>query len=229
MMIIVSLLIGVLLLAVIGCNEPTPTQEPTPQVKPVETVKTTPEPTQAKVALILVDIQNDYFPGGRNPLREPEKAAEQARVALDYFREHRLPLFHIQHISLYEGATFLLPDTDGIKTHDTVKPASGEPIILKHYPDSFFQTELHEKLSALGIKRLVICGMMTHMCIDTTVRAAKNHGYEVVLLSDACTTRDLTWENNEIPAETVHNTFMAALQGRFAKIIKANEIDATLK
>jgi nicotinamidase-related amidase len=179
-------------------------------------------------ALILVDIQNDYFPGGRNPLYEPEKAAAQAKAALAYFRKQSWPIFHIQHISLDEGAAFLLPGTDGIKTHEIVKPLSGEPILIKHSPDSFYKTALHEKLAASAIKSLVICGMMTHMCIDTTVRAAKNYDYKVFLLSDACTTRDLTWDNHKISAATVHNTFMASLQGRVAKIIKANEIASIL-
>jgi nicotinamidase-related amidase len=181
-----------------------------------------------KIALILVDIQNDYFPGGKNPLYNPEKAAENARIALGLFRNKNLPIIHIQHISLQEGATFFLPDTDGKEIHNSVKPNPEEKILIKHRPDSFFQTGLNENLEKMKIKKIVICGMMSHMCIDTTVRAAKNYTYDVLVLSDACATKDLIWENEKILAENVHNTFMASLQGTFAKIIKTNELEKYL-
>jgi nicotinamidase-related amidase len=178
-----------------------------------------------EIALVLVDIQNDYFPGGRNPLYNPEKAAENAKIALELFRNKNLPIIHIQHISLQEGATFFLPDTDGKEIHNSVRPMNNEIVLIKHKPDSFFQTGLHESLEKMGIKRIVVCGMMSHMCIDTTVRSAKNYVYDVLLLSDACTTKDLIWENEKIIAENVHKTFMASLQGTFAKIINTNELE----
>lgn len=99
-----------------------------------------------------------------------------------------------------------------------------EKVIVKHFPDSFFNTELQKHLKPMKIKRLVVCGMMSHMCIDTTVRAAKQLGYEVILLSDACTTKDLSWNNTTIPVETVHNVFMASLQGTFAKVIATSNL-----
>jgi nicotinamidase-related amidase len=177
-----------------------------------------------KIALVLVDIQNDYFSGGKNPLNNPEKAAENAKIALELFRNRNLPIIHIQHISLQEGATFFLPDTDGKEIYNSVKPKNNEMVLIKHKPDSFFQTGLHENLKKMGVEKIVVCGMMTHMCIDTTVRSAKNYLYEVLLLSDACTTKDLLWENEKIMAENIHKTFMASLQGTFAKIIKTNEL-----
>ncbi len=170
-------------------------------------------------ALILVDVQNDYFKGGRNELVNPEQSVAQAERALTLFREKDLPIIYIQHINLQEGATFFLPNSDGIKIHEQIYPLAKEKIITKHFTDSFFKTELHEYLKALDIKRLVICGMMSHMCIDTTVRMAKQLGYEVLLLADACTTKDLSWKDTLIPAEIVHQTFMASLQGTFAKVI----------
>ena len=169
-------------------------------------------------ALVLVDIQNDYFEGGRNELFNPLEAAGQAGRVLSAFRDAGLPVFHVQHISLGENASFFLPGTEGCKIHERVYPRGDEAVVVKHTPDSFFQTELKELLDAAGVKRLVVCGMMSHMCIDTTARSAKRLGYEVVLLHEACTTKDLTWQNTVIPAATVHKTFMASLQGTFAKV-----------
>ena len=100
----------------------------------------------------------------------------------------------------------------------TVKPLDGEPVIIKHAPDAFLQTDLHDALSRAGIRKLVVCGMMSHMCIDTSVRAARSHGYDITLLHDACATRDLSWNGKTIPAATVHEAFMAALHGAFADV-----------
>ena len=177
-----------------------------------------------KTALLLIDIQNDYFAGGRNPLVNAEQAAHHAARALTSFRSENLPIFHIQHISLQDGATFFLPDTDGCKIYQGISPEQGEPVIIKHTPDSFSQTDLHERLTAQNVKQLYICGMMSHMCIDTSVRAAKRLGYSVCVLDDACATKDLVWNGETIPADIVHKTFMASLRGTFAEVIKQNDI-----
>ena len=168
-------------------------------------------------ALLLIDIQNDYFPGGAWELSHVDEAAAQARLALERFREQHRPVFHVRHINTRPGAAFFLPDTPGSEIHGAVKPLDGEPVIIKHAPDAFFQTDLHDALSRAGMRKLVVCGMMSHMCIDTSVRAARSHGYDITLLHDACATRDLSWNGKTIPAATVHEAFMAALHGAFAR------------
>lgn len=181
-----------------------------------------------KNALILVDIQNDYFPGGRNELVGSEAALANARTALDCFRRRGLPLCHVQHISLQPGATFFLPDTEGIGIRDEVRPEAGEKVVVKHKPDSFLDTDLQEYLASVGAERLVVCGMMTHMCIDTTVRSARARGYDIILLHDACATKDLAWNGRSVPAETVQAVYMASLQGSFARIAAADEVASLL-
>ena len=177
-------------------------------------------------ALLLIDIQNDYFEGGRNPLVNVDQAASQAARVLTFFRSKNLPIFHVQHISLQDGATFFLPDTNGCKIYQDVFPEQGESVIIKHTPDCFFQTDLHERLAAQNIEQLYICGMMIHMCIDTSVRAAKRLGYFVYVLEDACATKDLVWNGEIIAADIVHKTFMAALGGTFATVIKTSQLEA---
>ncbi|WP_339167403.1 cysteine hydrolase family protein [Brevibacillus sp. FSL L8-0520] len=175
-------------------------------------------------ALVLVDIQNDYFKGGRNELFQPDKAVTHAEEALSLFREKNLPIVHIQCILLEKEAAFFLPDTDGITIHERVKPQSDEKVIVKHTPDSFFQTELQKHLESMKVTRLVVCGMMSHICIDSTVRTAHRLGYEVILLSEACATKDLVWNDTVIPAKTVHDTFMASLQDTFARVIDTSSL-----
>lgn len=173
-----------------------------------------------KKGLILVDIQNDYFKGGRHELVNPEQAAKHAYEILSFFRKFEWPVYHVQHISLKQDASFFLPDTPGVDFYDECRPLDQEEIIIKHKPDSFLNTSLKEKLEEKEIDTLLICGMMTHMCIDTTVRSASNHGYSVELIEDACATRDLEWRDVIIPAEQVQSAFMAALDGTFAKVFK---------
>jgi nicotinamidase-related amidase len=115
-----------------------------------------------------------------------------------------------------------------MKIHENIRPLPGETIFQKHYPNSFRDTPLLEHLRGLGIERLVICGMMTHMCVDSTVRAAFDYGFACWLAQDACATRALTLAGRTIPAEYVHLSFLAALNGRYSQVLTVDEIVAKL-
>ena len=164
-----------------------------------------------KTALIIIDIQNDYFDNGAMPLVGSDKASNNARLILDSFRADGLPIIHIQHIATRPTATFFLPNTTGSEIHDNVKPLGKEKVIVKHYPNSFRETELLEYLKSKNITDLVICGMMTHMCVDATARAAKNFGFNIILIGDACATKDQEINGHIVKAEEVHQSFLAAL------------------
>jgi len=177
-----------------------------------------------KSALVLVDIQKDYFAGGKNELFLPEEAAQNAKLLLEYFRQNNMDIFHIQHIRTDGNNGFFQPDTEGAEIHPWVFPISGEPVLVKHTPDSFLDTGLEQELRVRQIELLVVCGMMSHMCIDTTVRAAKRLSFTVLLAEDACTTKELVWREKHIPADVVHQTMMAALNGTFAQVEKTETI-----
>ena len=179
--------------------------------------------TEMKTGLILVDIQNDYFAGGRMELAGMDAAGETAGQLLTLFREHRWPTFHIQHISTREGATFFLPDTRGAEIHACVKPLTHECVIQKNYPNSFRETPLLDALNDKDVKRVVICGAMSHMCIDATTRAAADLGFECIVIHDACATRNLDFGKKKILAEDVHASFMSALKVAYAKVISGSE------
>ena len=110
-----------------------------------------------------------------------------------------------------KGATFFLPDTAGVNIHTNVRPLAGETVIQKNFPNSFRKTDLLAQLKKAEVSQLVIGGMMTHMCVDATVRAAFDHGFDCTVIHDACATRALTFLGGEIPAEKVHGAFLAAL------------------
>lgn len=175
-------------------------------------------------ALLLIDIQNDYFPGGAAELVGPLEAAGNAARALRLFRAHGLPIIHVQHANLRPGGTYLLPGTMGADIHASVQPLSTEPVLAKHAPNSFYHTALEDTLNQIGVNHLVVCGMMTHMCVDTTVRAAKDRQLPITLLHDACATKDLTFGGITVPANQVQISFMAALQGMFAEVIATGDL-----
>ncbi len=176
-----------------------------------------------KSALVMIDIQNEYFPGGACELFQPEQAAAKAKLILEYFRKHDMPVCHIQHISNYPGAATYLEGSRGAQIHSAVAPIENEKVFIKHAPSSFFQTGLADALLKQEINNLIVCGMMSHMCVDTTVRAAKDYGFTVSVIDDAVTTMDLTRNGSIIPAQTVHDVMMASLSGVFAKVISADE------
>jgi nicotinamidase-related amidase len=182
------------------------------------------EPRQNQEILLLVDIQNDYFPGGAYEVPGSRTIAAAAATVLAAFRKRRSPVIHVRHIAAKPGSTFFLPDSFGSEIHVLVQPEPGEPVVIKHFPNSFRETNLLEVLRKLEAKRLVIVGMMTHMCIDATTRAACDLGFECTVVSDACAAPGQDFEGLSIPPEHVHGSFLAALSGSYAKVVKADAL-----
>ena len=174
--------------------------------------------------LILVDLQNDYFPGGNMELVGIEEAAVNAQILLNEFRKAKRPVIHIQHISAHPGATFFLPGTDGAKINQRVTPKEDEIVVVKNFPNSFRSTPLLEILKKEKVDNPVICGAMSHMCIDATTRAAFDLGFNCIVAEDACATKDLIFKSKTIMASDVHASFMAALSAPYAKVISTREI-----
>ncbi len=173
-------------------------------------------------ALLIIDIQNDYFPGGKMELEGAMEAGQKAGALLQCFREHGGQHIHIQHESRKPGATFFVPGTDGIRIHDLVAHFETEPIVHKQYPNSFRETNLLEQLKSWETERVVICGMMTHMCVDATVRAAADLGFQVIVIEDACATRALTHGETSVPAAHVQAAFLSAFKS-YASLMTTEE------
>ncbi|TGK17813.1 cysteine hydrolase family protein [Leptospira stimsonii] len=181
-------------------------------------------PASGTTALLILDVQMDFFPGGKFELDGASKAASKGENVLHYFREKKLPVFHIQHVSTRKGATFFFPGTPGVEFHSSHTPIAGESVIVKHTVNPFLNTNLLKELQEKNVSRLVIFGMMTHMVVDSTVRAAFDLGYkDIVVISDASATRALKFESNSITAEQIQGAFLSALGYIFAKISTASE------
>jgi nicotinamidase-related amidase len=178
----------------------------------------------ADTALLIIDIQNDYFPGGAMQLEGADAASANAARALKGFRDKGSPIVHVRHTSIRPGSTFFLPGTKGAEIHASVAPKGGEAVVEKNFPNAFRSTNLKEMLEKHGIQNLVIAGMMTHMCVDASVRHAADLGFKVTLLGDACATRAQTYGGESVPARQVHTAFLAALNGFYAKVINSHEL-----
>lgn len=167
-----------------------------------------------KQGLIIIDVQNDYFASGNMTLVNTKIALQNTLALQTFFRSQNKPIFYIQHVNVRQGATFFKPNTPGINIHSRLLPIkveNNEVIIRKHYPNSFKDTTLQTELSRANIEQVVICGMMSHMCVDSTTRQAAELGYQPILIADACATRDLTFQSITIKAEQVQIAFMSAL------------------
>jgi len=176
-----------------------------------------------KQGLILVDIQNDYFVGGKMELVAMEQAARKAKDLLGMFRDKNLPIFYVQHLSAKPGATFFVPGTNGAEINEAVTPLANETIIQKHFPNGFRETTLLDCTQNEGIRDLVICGAMSHMCIDATTRAAFDLGFDCTVVEDACATRNLEYKGQIVQSKNVHAAFMAALAAVYANVVSTKD------
>ena len=146
-----------------------------------------------KKALIVIDLQNDYFPGGKFPLWNTEITLENIETAITKARANNIPVIHVQHIAdASKGiAPFFNAGTVGVEIHPRILAAAPDGIIVtKAFADSFHHTTLEETLSKLGVKELLICGMMTQNCVTHTAISKAAEKYSVKVLSDCCTTVD---------------------------------------
>ena len=161
-----------------------------------------------RTALLIVDIQNFYFPGEKPGLVNAIPASLKAKEILEIFREKRQLVVHVRHKS-----------NKGFEIHKNVEPLSGEKVITKEEVNSFQGTDLLEYLKNNKISRLVIVGMQTQMCVEAAIRAGHDYGFECVVISDACATRDVKFNDKTVKAEDVQNTIFAIIiDGRYGKV-----------
>lgn len=173
----------------------------------------------SKTALIVVDIQNDYFPGGLWTLSKVEAAAAKAAQVIAAFRERGDLVVHIRHEFTSADAPFFRPGSEGAHIHPSVINQGDELVVLKHYINSFRETELKAILDRHAIDAVVIVGNMSHMCVDGITRAAVDFGYDTTVLHDACVTLVLQFIGVMVSAVLVHSLFMSAFSFVYALLI----------
>jgi nicotinamidase-related amidase len=170
-------------------------------------------------ALIVIDLQRDYFPDGKFELPGIERAVERAAMLATLFRANGLPVINIRHFELDPAVGFLLEGTPGVEIDPRVAPQGEDMLITKNYPNAFRDTTLAKILHVLGAKELFFCGAMSNMCIDATVRAAFDMGYRCTVIEDACAACDLEFRGTVIPAAQAHGAFMAALASAYGEVV----------
>jgi len=174
-------------------------------------------------ALVIVDIQRDYFPGGKMPLHDPEAAAAKAGDVLAAFREAGDPIIHVQHQAA-AGAPFLEEGTPGAEIMPAVEPRADETVIQKRAPNAFLGTELEQCLRDHEADEVVVVGMMTSMCVDAPTRAGADLGLTMTVVPDACAAPGLSHGGRDVSAQDVHAAFIAALGQGYASIVPAAEV-----
>ncbi|PTQ08255.1 cysteine hydrolase [Sphingomonas oleivorans] len=174
-------------------------------------------------ALIIVDLQNDYFPGGKFALVGIDAAAANAARLLEAARANGDLVVHIRHEFLGENAPFFAAGSDGAAINKAVINQDGEAIVLKNFINSFRETDLKNILDRNGITDVTIAGAMSHMCVDGITRAAVDFGYKATVVHDAVATRDLAFNGVTVPAAQVHAAFMAALGFAYATMLSTDE------
>lgn len=178
----------------------------------------------SKRAILVVDIQNEYFPGGNLPLVGIEKAAANAAKVVAAARQQGDLVVNIRHE--VPGAPIFVPGSKGVEIHSSVAPADGEPVIVKNFANSFRNTDLKDVLDRNGVTDVVVVGAMSHMCVDATTRAANDLGYNTTTVHDACATRDLEFNGVTAPAAEVHTSIMAALAFAYGAVVSTAEFTA---
>jgi nicotinamidase-related amidase len=177
----------------------------------------------SKRATIAVDIQNDYFPGGKFPLEGMEQAAAKARAVLDAAREHGDLIVHVRHEFADASAPFFHPGSEGADINTAAAPQGDEVVVTKNNVNAFKDTDLQRILDDNGITDVVIVGAMSHMCIDAATRAASDLGYRTTVIADACATRDLEFQGTTVPAAQVHAAMMSGLAFGYATVTDAGD------
>ncbi len=179
----------------------------------VSTISSAQSKSNSNRALLLIDIQDFYFPGGSTVLVNAEMAADKASKVLQVFRDNGNLVIHVKHHVKAGG-----------DIHQSVTPLSSEMVIVKKDVNAFKNTDLKDYLQQHTIEEIVIIGMQTHMCLEAAVRAAADYGFKVTVVDGACTTRDLQFNDTIIPAMQVHYSTLATLKS-YAEIISFEDFE----
>ena len=154
---------------------------------------------QNNTALLVIDVQIGMFEGPEGPVHDAERLLERIGALIREARQSRVPVIYIQHC---EGPGELFePDTHEWRIHSAIAPREGELVVEKRTPDSFHETTLRRELDSRGVNRLILTGMQTEFCVDTTCRKAFSLGYDVVLVKDA----HGTWDTDDLSATQDHS------------------------
>ncbi len=141
------------------------------------------------MALLVIDLQKDYFPGGKFPLWNADGCKLNVIHAITAAQKAEMPVILIQHIAENGMAPFFNKNTPGAEIISDVRAIVPDaPVVIKHSADAFLKTDLEAVLQKLCVNKLLICGMMTQNCVTFTALSKEAEKYRPVILSNCCTT-----------------------------------------
>ncbi|EKQ56728.1 MULTISPECIES: cysteine hydrolase family protein [unclassified Clostridium] len=174
-----------------------------------------------KKALLVIDVQNEYF-NGKLKVTYPQNSLDNILRVMDYAKENNIIIILVQHTGI-DGETFI-KNSKGWDIHADVLKKDYNYIIEKTKPSSFYNTDLEDILKRENIEGVIISGYMTQMCCDTTARDAFHKGYAVEFLSDATGTIDVSNKIGTISSKDLHNATLIAQSLRFSNVLSTKEL-----
>lgn len=197
---------------------------PNPTMRAISGAPATSSLRASSTALLVIDFQLEYFEGGRLPIPDGLAAMSKAKQLISFADENRMPVFHIQHLGAAGGPLFAR-DGETVAFHPSIQPAPHHDVVQKTTASSFASTDLHQQLRAKDVKTLIICGLMTHMCVSTAARDARPLGYQVLVAGDACATRDIDgWDGGVVEHAVLHRAALTEVSDSFAEVLKTDGI-----
>lgn len=178
---------------------------------------------QSRRALIVVDLQNDYFPNGKWPLDRIEQVSDNAQRLLTHCRSSGDLIIFIRHEFINADAPFFQAASIGAQIHSKFLVDEKDFVVTKNHVNAFRETNLKHILDSHSVGQLIICGAMTHMCIDAITRSAHDYSYQVSVIHDACASRDLSFNDQLVPAHLVQAAFMASISFAYAKTLSTDQ------
>ncbi|ALQ67104.1 cysteine hydrolase family protein [Bacillus thuringiensis] len=176
-----------------------------------------------QIALIIIDVQKAFqlpYWGQRNNLF----AEENMRMLLEEWRKRKRPVFHIQHVNKENAQSMFYEGVETVNFKEEVQPLPGEVVIQKSVNSAFIGTNLEEQLRKNKCNAVVIVGLTTNHCVETTTRMAGNLGFTTYLVSDATATFNRKGlDGKEYSAEDIHNMTLVNLHEEFATIVTTKE------
>ncbi|OLQ78275.1 isochorismatase [Photobacterium proteolyticum] len=172
-----------------------------------------------KQALIVIDIQNDYFEDGKYPLYQPKLTTAKNLEAMAIASEKNIPIIHVQHLvspELGEGL-FFYDDSEGAEIHkDIMAAAPSSPVIIKRHADCFEKTNLEELLQDMGVEEILLTGMMTHNCVTHTALSPAAAKYNPKIIEECCCTVDPIAHALAVDSMQVRGIEMLSIENVFA-------------
>jgi nicotinamidase-related amidase len=178
----------------------------------------------SKRALIVIDVQNEYFDGAL-PISDPPSGTSLENIgkAMEAAKAAGVPVIVVRHTDSEEDAKIFRKGSHAWELHPEIERRERDHLVDKTLPGSFTDTPLGDILASDGVDTVSITGYMTHMCVDTTARQAAHRGLAVEILNDATGTLPLENSGGSATGEELHRATLVAQGQFFADVLSTDD------